>query len=94
MNWNSLKEKFKKEFSDRELTVEEVVKWIDDSIQNNGILPCPFCQSKAELKTVDDGSPKEFYDVRCTNDDCYLESGAGWSFNSPKHAITYWNKRK
>jgi len=48
---------------------------------------CPFCDSEAVLKVTEDNSDYcykngkliEYYDVKCTNEDCYLSSGADWN---------------
>ena len=67
------------------------------------IKPCPFCNSEAVLKVIEDNSDycfdrktgkiKEYYDVKCTNDDCYLYDGAGWNHPHPEDIIEIWNKR-
>ena len=58
--------------------------------------PCPFCGSKAELidRTYyehDDQKP-ECFDVRCTNNGCYLDEGADY-WNYKDEVIELWNKR-
>jgi hypothetical protein len=67
------------------------------------IKPCPFCNSEAVLKvTIDDsdycydkitGKVKEYYDIRCTNKNCYLCDGADWNQSIPEKIIEIWNKR-
>ena len=69
-----------------------------ESIKN-----CPFCYSEAVLKVmVDDsdycydkttGKLKEYYDIKCTNTDCYLCTGADWNLSNPNTIIEIWNKR-
>lgn len=58
------------------------------------IKPCPFCNSDAVLKVIEDqidycydkktGKVKEYYDVKCTNEDCYLSYGADWNHPNPE----------
>ena len=64
---------------------------------------CPFCDSEAKLKTIFDdsdycfdrktGKQIEYYDVHCTNNDCYLCDGANWNQSRPEDIIELWNKR-
>lgn len=64
---------------------------------------CPFCYSEAVLKVTEDNSDYcfdrktgkiiEYYDVKCTNDDCYLSDGADWNHPNPEGIIELWNKR-
>ena len=64
---------------------------------------CPFCDSEAKLKiSYDDsdycydkitGKVKEYYDIQCTNDECYLCDGAGWNQSFPEDIIEIWNTR-
>lgn len=62
---------------------------------------CPFCNSPAELFTIDDqsdycfknGKLVQYYDVRCKNEECYLQQGAGWYMETPDEIIELWNKR-
>jgi len=72
------------------------------------ILPCPFCGSEAKLAKrpcgFDDVSlecyPPESgiknfcCDIECTDENCYLAFGAGWTFNDPEEAIGFWNERR
>lgn len=67
------------------------------------IKPCPFCNSEAVLKAIPDqsdycfekttGKLKEYYDIMCTNPDCYLCDGADWNQSRPEDIIEIWNKR-
>jgi len=67
------------------------------------IKPCPFCNSEAVLKITEDNSDYcfdrktgkiiEYYDVKCTNDDCYLYDDAGWNHPHTEDIIELWNKR-
>ena len=61
------------------------------------IKPCPFCGSEAKLKITEDTSDydygKKYYDIRCTNKDCYLCDGADWNQSFPEDIIEIWNKR-
>lgn len=63
---------------------------------------CPFCDSAAELMTTADpsdhcfdknGNLIQYYDVRCLNEECYLQQGAGWWMNTPDEIIEMWNTR-
>ena len=62
---------------------------------------CPFCDSEAVLKVTEDNSDYcykngkliEYYDVKCTNGDCYLSDGADWNHPNPEEIIELWNKR-
>ena len=63
---------------------------------------CPFCDSEAKLKVTEDnsdycfyknGNPKLYYDVKCTNNNCYLSDGADWNHPYPNQIIELWNKR-
>ena len=63
---------------------------------------CPFCDSEAKLKVIYDesdycfdkyGNQIKYYDIECTNNDCYLCDGAGWNQGRPKDIIELWNKR-
>ena len=61
---------------------------------------CPFCYSEAVLKVTEDNSDYcfdrktgkiiEYYDVKCTNDDCYLSDGADWNHPNPEGIIELW----
>jgi hypothetical protein len=58
--------------------------------------PCPFCGQTAKLikHEVDYCRYAEpYYDVGCTNSDCYLCDGAEWQFKTPEEAVELWNKR-
>jgi hypothetical protein len=67
------------------------------------IKPCPFCNSEAKLKVTEDNSDycfekttgkiKQYYDIRCTNDACYLCDGADWNQSRPEDIIELWNTR-
>jgi hypothetical protein len=67
------------------------------------IKPCPFCNSEAVLKVTEDhsdycyekttGELKKYYDLKCTNNDCYLSDGADWNQSRPEDIIEIWNKR-
>ena len=67
------------------------------------IKPCPFCNSEAVLKVTEDNSDYcfdrktgkiiEYYDIKCTNDDCYLSDGADWNHPNPEEIIELWNTR-
>lgn len=61
------------------------------------IKPCPFCNSEAILKITEDQSDyyygKKYYDIKCTNNDCYLCDGADWNQSSAEDIIEIWNKR-
>jgi len=62
---------------------------------------CPFCYSEAVLKVTEDNSDYcykngkiiEYYDVKCTNGDCYLCDGAGWYHEDQEEIIEIWNTR-
>ena len=62
---------------------------------------CPFCDSEAKLKVTEDNSDYcyyngeiiEYYDVQCTNKDCYLCDGADWNHSNPEEIIEMWNTR-
>lgn len=47
-------------------------------------LPCPFCGFNAKIIEryfpSDDYDDDRYYDVTCTNDDCYLSGGGGMEF--------------
>ena len=47
-------------------------------------LPCPFCGFHAKIIEryfpSDDYDDDRYYDVTCTNDDCYLSGGGGMEF--------------
>ncbi len=51
--------------------------------------PCPFCGSEAEVIEKDMGS----FEVGCTNDECFLAGGGGWSFDTRQEALDLWNRR-
>ena len=54
---------------------------------------CPFCGSKAEIKTKGTSySLKEYYEVACSNLDCYLHEGADYGFYTKEEAINTWNE--
>lgn len=73
------------------------------SIRRMEIKTCPFCGSKAELMVIPDdsdycfdrktGKQIEYYDVKCTDTDCYLGYGASWNHRRSEEAIELWNKR-
>jgi hypothetical protein len=64
---------------------------------------CPFCDSEAVLKVTEDNSDYcfdrktckqiEYYDVKCTNGDCYLCDGADWNHTDKDEIIEIWNTR-
>jgi len=60
-------------------------------------LHCPFCGSPSKIKEFfgqsDYDYNKTYYDITCTNVDCYLQDGADWRFNTPEEAAQLWNKR-
>lgn len=62
------------------------------------LLPCPFCGSKAEKRvregTSDYDWDKVYYDIRCTNNDCYLQDGADWNCKTYEEVVEIWNKRQ
>lgn len=62
------------------------------------LLPCPFCGSKAEKRvregTSDYDLNKVYYDIRCTNNDCYLQDGADWNCETYEEVVEMWNKRQ
>ena len=66
--------------------------------QESRIKPCPFCGSPARIKEEEQDfscrSTKIYYDIWCTNKECYLSEGACWSFDTPEEAINKWNERK
>lgn len=59
------------------------------------LLPCPFCGAKAEylLRSSADGGTY-WFDVRCTNQGCYLEQGADWAWDDQYLAAQTWNNRQ
>ena len=59
------------------------------------IKPCPFCGSEAKLKAIpdSDSSWREYYDIMCSNPDCYLCTGADWAMSTSEAIIELWNKR-
>jgi len=62
---------------------------------------CPFCDSEAVLKVTEDDSDYcykngkiiEYYDIQCTNGDCYLCDGADWNHENQEEIIEIWNTR-
>jgi hypothetical protein len=66
--------------------------------QESRIKPCPFCGSPAEIVEEEVEltckTSVTYYDIWCTNKECYLSEGAGWSFNTQEEAINKWNERK
>ncbi len=62
------------------------------------LLPCPFCNSDAEVKSTTGFGDNDFgkftYDIRCTNKECYLQDGAEWGMESLDEIVALWNKRK
>jgi len=66
----------------------------------NELKPCPFCGSKAEpMRRVLFGFDYEptdcedNYDIRCTNEHCYLADGADW-WMELESVVNLWNTRK
>jgi len=65
------------------------------------IKPCPFCGSEAKLKVTEDNSDYcyengkilEYYDIQCTNKECYLCDGADWNLRNREDIIKMWNTR-
>jgi hypothetical protein len=61
------------------------------------ILPCPFCGSASKMKEISGNSDydynRTYYDIKCTNGECYLQDGAEWNFDTPEKAVQLWNKR-
>ena len=61
------------------------------------ILNCPFCNSKAEIRVRTGYSDfdwnQKFYDVMCTNINCYLQDGADWWMETEEEAVKLWNTR-
>ena len=63
------------------------------------IKPCPFCQSKVEIfehevETQSISRPNYMtYDMNCSRKGCYLEHGAGWTFDCKRELIDLWNNR-
>jgi hypothetical protein len=62
------------------------------------LLPCPFCGSKAEKRErtgiSDYDYDKVYYDIRCTNNECYLQDGAEWNCKTYDEVVEMWNKRQ
>ena len=62
------------------------------------LLPCPFCGSKPEKRVrngISDYDWNElYYDIRCTNNDCYLQDGAEWYCKTYEEVVDMWNKRQ
>jgi hypothetical protein len=62
---------------------------------------CPFCDSEAKLKVTEDNSDYcyengkiiEYYDIQCTNKECYLSWGADWNLRNQEDIIKMWNRR-
>lgn len=57
--------------------------------------PCPFCGGDADIMYKN--SPYDcrgtiYFDVRCTNNGCYLDEGADY-WNYKNEVIELWNKR-
>ena len=56
-------------------------------MQNDKLLPCPFCNRRAELRYDKDG----FSYIVCANDGCYVRTDGHLNEES---AIKHWNTRK
>ena len=58
---------------------------------------CPFCLSDAIMVVKEGDSDVDFgvtyYDVGCTNKNCYLEGGADYNDKDPLNIVNLWNKR-
>jgi len=55
---------------------------------------CPICGNSVTIFLCYghfDCPNEKKWDVRCTNDDCYLYDGTGWWFESEKAAVKKWN---
>lgn len=78
---------------DGKMFVRETIEFEQKFIPVEKPMPCPFCGSKAEIYTNDDGTCPVDYDVHCTKIGCYLEYGADWGFSAKHKAISLWNTR-
>lgn len=57
----------------------------EGAVGANGLLPCPFCGSEAEIERLGDHSRSTIY--KCTNCGCSLETGEEWDHGRD------WNRR-
>ena len=63
---------------------------------NEELKPCPFCGGEADIMYKN--SPYDcrgtiYFDVRCTNNSCYLREGAGYLSLDKSDIIERWNVR-
>lgn len=57
---------------------------------------CPFCSKTAKIidtsqQLIDNN---KYYDIACGTKGCFLEFGAGYSFETKEEVIKIWNRRK
>lgn len=61
------------------------------------LLDCPFCGQPSYLIKKDfesnNSSGFDGFDVVCKTEDCHLEHGADYYFDTKEEAINSWNKR-
>ena len=61
------------------------------------IKKCPFCGYDAKLISRLGNGDYDlniiYYDIICTNDDCYLSDGVDWNYTDENELIDLWNNR-
>jgi len=55
----------------------------------NELKPCPFCGSKAELHMQNSTDPNSFWFIRCSNDECLIDT----ELDGRDVIIKCWNTR-
>ena len=61
----------------------------------NELKACPFCGSKAQLDSRDNGNNENWYSVVCSNLMCRCGAcNTEYSYKNEEVAIIAWNKRK
>jgi len=61
------------------------------------LLPCPFCGAIPIINKKDSSSMRsncaDGFDIECRTEECHMEFGADFYFDTELEAINSWNKR-
>ena len=60
-------------------------------MQNDKLLPCPFCGEKAETTFICDG---KYNQIKCKTPKCIMNVDMSAFYKSKEEAIEQWNTRK
>ena len=77
--------------NNREIPTEHVYAVSEKYVYTWHLLPCPFCGSKAEIKS---GAPYfRYVHIACTNENCLASQIFDFAFNTEEEAVEAWNTR-